>query len=115
MNEQVLTTNFNADTITYFFWVSNQADSFIIESTSPDSPMGYFWHKKTIQDYTTQRIFCSNSIWPQPGKYIAGYMRGGKKDRRKKIKIDLKLGVIIFQNTLLLTVLAAEQESLGRD
>ena len=42
-------------------------------------------------------------------------MRGGKKDRSKKIKIDLKLGVIIFQNTLLLTVLAAEQESLGRD
>ena len=42
-------------------------------------------------------------------------MRGRKKDRRKKIKIDLKLRINIFQNTLLLTVLAAEQESLGRD
>ena len=42
-------------------------------------------------------------------------MRGGKKDRRKKIKIDLKLRINIFQNTLLLTVLAAEQESLERD
>ena len=42
-------------------------------------------------------------------------MRGRKKDRRKKIKIDLKLINNIFQNTLLLRVLAAEQESLGRD